>query len=76
VEDFLGSKLREPQGLVLGSVVSSTMRLTGSVVGSTLGLVFGDRLGLLVEVARGVALGELRGWALGLAGGGSLVSLD
>jgi hypothetical protein len=70
VEDFLGSKLREHQGLVLGSVVGSTLRLAGSVVGSTLELVFGDRLGLLVEVALGVALGELLGLALGLGGGG------
>jgi hypothetical protein len=61
VEDFLESKLREPQGLVLGSVVGSTLGLAGSVVGSTLGLVFGDRLGLLVEVALGGALGELLG---------------
>jgi hypothetical protein len=37
VEDFLGSsKLREPQGLVLVSVVGSTLRLASSVVGSTL----------------------------------------
>jgi hypothetical protein len=47
---------------------------TGSVVGSTLGLVIEDRVGFLVEDALGVARGELLGLALGLAGGGRRTS--